>query len=70
LAVRFLFSLLGHANAEVKKMYRDSDGERTNAAIIPIANMLSGGGVIFFGEDPGIIGDMDEDDNDIRDLNI
>lgn len=51
-------------------MYRDSDGERASAAVIPITDMLSGGGVIFFGEDPGIIDDMDDDDTDIRDGNL
>lgn len=51
-------------------MYRDSDGEKTNAAIIPIQNMISGGGVIFFGEDPGVIGDIDDDEGDIREKNI
>jgi hypothetical protein len=50
-------------------MYRDSDGKKTSAAIIPIQNMISGGGVIFFGEDPGVIGDTDDDDN-IQDKNI
>jgi len=50
-------------------MYRDSDGKRTNAAIIPIPNMISGGGVIFFGEDPGVIGDFD-DDYDTREKKI
>lgn len=51
-------------------MYRDSDGERTSAAIIPIPNMISGGGVIFFGEDPGVIGDTDDNEDDIRERNI
>lgn len=51
-------------------MYRDSDGERTSAAVIPIPNMISGGGVIFFGEDPGVIADADDDADEIRDRNI
>ncbi len=50
-------------------MYRDSDGKKTSATIIPIQNMINGGGVIFFGEDPGVIGDTDDDDN-IQDKNI
>lgn len=50
-------------------MYRDSHGERTSATIIPIQNMINGGGVIFFGEDPGIIDDTDNDDN-VQDKNI
>ena len=50
-------------------MYRDSDGKKTSATIIPIQNMINGGGVIFFGEDPGVIGDTDDDDN-IEDKNV
>ena len=38
-------------------MYRDSDGKKTSATVIPIPNMMSDGGVIFFGEDPGFIDD-------------
>ncbi len=63
-------ALSGYYITEVKNMYRDSDGKKTNAAIIPIQNMINGGGVIFFGEDPGVIGDMDDDEGDIRDKNI
>jgi|GEM_PF-1875253 len=40
-------------------MYRDSDGKKTSAAIVPIQNMVNGGGVIFFGEDSGFIDDPD-----------
>lgn len=38
-------------------MYSDSDGKKNSAAIIPIQHMISGGGVIFFGEDSGFIDD-------------
>ena len=50
-------------------MYRDSDGKKTSAAVIPIPNMINGGGVIFFGEDPGSIDDPDYDD-ELKDENI
>lgn len=51
------FILFGHAIIEVKKMYRDSDDRKTSASVIPIQNMVNGGGVIFFGEDSGFIDD-------------
>ncbi len=38
-------------------MYRESDGRKHSATIIPIQNMVNGGGVIFFGEDSGFIDD-------------
>lgn len=50
-------------------MYRDSDGRKSNAAIIPIPNMISGGGVIFFGEDSGFIDDPDYNE-ELRNENI
>jgi hypothetical protein len=50
-------------------MYRDSDGRKTSAAVIPIPNMISSGGVIFFGEDSGFIDDPDYD-KELRDENI
>lgn len=40
-------------------MYRDSYGKKNSASIIPIQNMIGGGGVIFFGEDSGFIDDPD-----------
>lgn len=40
-------------------MYRDKDGKKASAAIVPIQNIVSGGGVIFFGEDSGFIDDPD-----------
>jgi hypothetical protein len=39
------------------KMYRDSDNKKTSAAVVPIPDMINGGGVIFFGEDSGFIDD-------------
>ncbi|HYE84174.1 MAG TPA: hypothetical protein VEG39_18680 [Clostridia bacterium] len=50
-------------------MYRDSDGKKTSASIVPIQNMISGGGVIFFGEDSGFIDDPDYNE-ELRNENI
>jgi len=50
-------------------MYRDSDGKRTSASVIPIQGMLNGGGVIFFGEDSGFIDDP-EYNEELRNENI
>ena len=50
-------------------MYHDSDGKRTSTAIIPIQNMVGGGGVIFFGEDSGFIDDP-EYNEELRNENI
>lgn len=50
-------------------MYRDSDDKKNSAAIIPIQNMVNGGGVIFFGEDSGFIDDPAYNE-EIRNENI
>ena len=50
-------------------MYRDSNGKKASASIIPIHNMINGGGVIFFGEDSGFIDDP-EYNEELRKENI
>ena len=62
-------TILGYAITEVKNMYRDSDGKKSSATIIPIQNMIGSGGVIFFGEDPGFIDDP-EYNEELRNENI
>lgn len=59
----------GYAITEVKKMYRDRDGKKNSAAVIPVQNMVNGGGVIFFGEDSGFIDDPDYNE-ELRNENI
>lgn len=63
------FFATGHHIIEVKKMYHDGNEDKMkNSAVIPVQNMIDGSSVIFFGEDPGVIGDDSE--NDVREKNI
>ncbi len=50
-------------------MYRDSDVKKSSASVIPMPNMMNGGGVIFFGEDSGFIDDP-EYNEEVRNENI
>ncbi len=53
-------------------MYHEENRKPTDYTVIPMASMINAGSVIFFGEDPGVIGNLsdeyDEREETIRKL--
>lgn len=45
-------------------MYHDDTKRKNDYTVIPMASMINAGGVIFFGEDPGVTGSLPDEYKD------
>lgn len=45
-------------------MIHDDTRRNNDYTVIPIASMINAGSVIFFGEDPGVIGNLSDEYDD------